>query len=552
MCLTPDVLTNPFNLKGFSAFLALFLFVELHFYVHFMRADVQLMPMAGKKQDTPSFRKNLRLSHEDREFLSQITETMFLNPFMEDLGLLQKVIPDYSIEDFHKEHFLWTLQSPLKQRLSRMEQKGISRIQSVRAEDRNWVQNAFLLQVYLEYVPEIDRLVQRQWADGRKAIQAPFGRQAVKRLQARGFTLQESLHYFALFFQLRRGYFFISQSLLGDSASMKKLRLKLWNNVFTFDLRNYIYCLLNRMEDFSTLLLGETGTGKGSAAGAIGRSGYIPYDQDKGRFAYNFNEIFLPINLSQFPESLIESELFGHQKGAFTGAVEDHVGIFELCDIHGSLFLDEIGDLSVPIQIKLLQVLQERVFTPVGSHNQKRFAGRVIAATNQSIHHLRKQGKFRDDFFYRLCSDVITVPTLRQRLLESPAELELLVHSLVEKMTGKEGSDITQMILDTLKRDLPPEYPWPGNVRELEQAVRRILLTRSYEGDSITQDLNWEEELMYKIQLGQLEAKELLNRYCALLFKQFGTYEEVARRTKLDRRTVKRYVDSVQKSEEGH
>ncbi|MEE8206935.1 MAG: sigma 54-interacting transcriptional regulator, partial [Nitrospinaceae bacterium] len=313
--------------------------------------------------------------------------------------------------------------------------------------------------------------------------------------------------------------------------------------------RNYNQFLLNRMEDFSTLLLGETGTGKGSAARAIGRSGYIPFDLEKARFSYNFNVIFLPINLSQFPESLIESELFGHKKGAFTGAVEDHAGIFELCDTHGSLLLDEIGDLSVPIQIKLLQVLQERVFTPVGSHDQKRFSGRVIAATNRSIHHLRKEGNFRDDFFYRVCSDVITVPTLRQRLLESPSELEMLVHSLVQRMTGKEGSGITQMILETLKRDLPLEYPWSGNVRELEQAVRRILLTRSYEGDSITQELNWEEELMYKMQGGHLEAKELLNRYCALLFKQFGTYEEVARRTKLDRRTVKRYVEAVRKYE---
>lgn len=507
------------------------------------------MHMADKKSKIEPHPGNLRLSHEDRGFLSQITETMFLNPFDEDLKLLQKVIPDYSMEHFHREHFLWTLQSPLSQYLSKLEQKGIVRVQSVEGGDRALLENAFLLQVYLEFVPAIDKLVQLQVVDGAKPTKALFGKQAVSRLQARGFTLQESLHYFALFFQLRRGYFFISHSLLGGSPSMKKLRLKLWNNVFTFDVRNYNQFLLNRMEDFSTLLLGETGTGKGSAARAIGRSGYIPFDLEKGRFSYNFNVIFLPINLSQFPESLIESELFGHKKGAFTGAVEDHAGIFELCDTHGSLLLDEIGDLSVPIQIKLLQVLQERVFTPVGSHDQKRFAGRVIAATNRSIHSLRKEGHFRDDFFYRLCSDVITVPTLRQRLLESPSELEMLVHSLVQRMTSQEGSGITQMILETLKRDLPPEYPWPGNVRELEQAVRRILLTRSYEGDSITQELNWEEELLYKMRCGHLEAKELLNRYCALLFKQFGTYEEVARRTKLDRRTVKRYVEEVRKHE---
>jgi transcriptional regulator with PAS, ATPase and Fis domain len=298
------------------------------------------------------------------------------------------------------------------------------------------------------------------------------------------------------------------------------------------------------MEDFSTLLLGETGTGKGSAAAAIGRSCFIPFDRKKERFTHNFMETFVTINLSQYPESLIESELFGHRKGAFTGAVEDYTGLFERCSAHGALFLDEIGDLAIPIQIKLLQVLQERTFTPVGSHNLKRFEGRVIAATNRPIEDLRKEGNFRDDFFYRLSSDIITVPTLRQRIDESPSELEQMVSLLVTRMTGEESPNLTDMILETLKRDIPSDYTWPGNVRELAQAIRRILLTQHYDGDVTVMRPNPEEELVDKIRSGTLKADELLSQYCSLLYKRFGTYQEVSRRTGLDPRTVKKYLRS--------
>jgi transcriptional regulator with GAF, ATPase, and Fis domain len=302
------------------------------------------------------------------------------------------------------------------------------------------------------------------------------------------------------------------------------------------------------MEDFSTLLLGETGTGKGAAAAAIGRSEFIPYVPGPRRFAANFAESFIAINLSQYPETLIESELFGHRKGAFTGAIDHHEGVFERCDPHGALFLDEIGEVSIPVQIKLLQVLQERTFTPIGGREKKRFPGRVIAATNRPLDKLRRDGRFRQDFYYRLCSDVIEVPTLRQRIRESPAELEQLARLLVGRIAGERASELAAPVMEALERDLPRGYAWPGNVRELEQAVRRILLTGRC-AEVVREGAPGEEDaLAERIRAGQLTADELLSRYCALLYRRLGSYAEVARQTGLDPRTSRKYIEGARSS----
>jgi transcriptional regulator with PAS, ATPase and Fis domain len=290
------------------------------------------------------------------------------------------------------------------------------------------------------------------------------------------------------------------------------------------------------------MLLGETGAGKGAAAAAIGRSGFIPFDGKKKAFAESFARSFTSLNLSQFPESLIESELFGHKKGAFTGAVEAHEGIFARCSSCGAIFLDEIGDASVPIQIKLLHVLQDRMFSPVGSHETLRFRGRIIAATNKPLDSLRRAGQLRDDFFYRLCSDVITVPSLRQRIAEEPAEMEDLIALTVRRLTGESAPGTVSMVRRALLASLGTDYAWPGNVRELEQAVRRVLLTRQYQCDWTADAPDLCGKLQAGIAEGKLDADSLLSGYCRLLYQRLGTYEEVARHVKLDRRTVKAYI----------
>ena len=494
--------------------------------------------------------KYIELTANDRDYFNKIVQAIFLNPFSDKRDeLLASISSGTPWKNLQRTTHLLAAEPGLNSRIETIDNGGRVKTGDFHEKDRQVVSYAFLLQIYLKFVKALDELIELQAKKGAQAVPVPFARQMLDELEQRGFSAAASVHYLSLFYQLRRAFFFIDRSLIGQSPSMKQLRESLWSNVFTADVGMYDKIFVNSMEDFSTLLLGETGAGKGQAASAIGRSAYIPFDPQRGMFRQNFNETFVAINLSQFSEGLIESELFGHRKGSFTGAMEDHKGLFETCSVHGALFLDEIGEVSIPIQIKLLQVLQERTFSPVGSHQKKRFSGRVIAATNRPLIEIRSKGNFRNDFFYRLCSDIITVPSLRQRIEERPGELETLVDVLLSRMiqNGQTG-EIKGIILEALKRDLPPDYPWPGNVRELEQAIRSIILTRSYTGYRIPREIRPQSRLFDLIDKGPLEASELLSEYCYHLYQRMGTYMEVAKATKLDRRTVKKYIDQKIKS----
>jgi transcriptional regulator with PAS, ATPase and Fis domain len=343
---------------------------------------------------------------------------------------------------------------------------------------------------------------------------------------------------------MRRAFFFIQQTLVGRSNCMVKLRESLWNNVFTHNIELYDEHLWNRMEDFSTMVLGPTGAGKGTAAAAIGRSGYIPFDRKKRCFVENFTTAFISINLSQYSQTLIESELFGHKKGAFTGAIEHYQGVFDRCSPYGSILLDEIGEVGHPIQIKLLQVLQERSFLPVGDHRAKRFSGRVIAATNRSLGKIREDQILRDDFFYRLCSDIIIVPGLSQRIHEDPQELKDLLSHTIQRIMGKPSRELSGRLYQQIVDQLGSDYAWPGNVRELEQCVRRLLINRRYipfERTSARRKLSG--YLKDGIENGSIDTQTLIAAYCYMLYKRHGTYEAVAQRTRLDRRTAKKHIE---------
>lgn len=492
----------------------------------------------GRLLDISCMPRRSAISSADRDFFALAAQAAFLNPFTDGYEeLLRKVVGRSTRSDLAS-----AAGEAVRRRIERLDGAGVATLAASPAEARAEMRLVFLFDVYHRFAAAFDEVIAAQVAAGDAPVRVDFAPDALALLHRRGFAAAEALRLFAMFFQIRRAAHFIQHGLIGRSGSMRELRRQLWENVFTHDIRWYEQHLWDRMEDFSTLLLGETGTGKGTAAAAIGRSGFIPFDERRGAFSESFTRSFVTLNLSQFPETLLESELFGHRKGAFTGAIDAHEGVFARCSQHGAIFLDEIGEVREPVQIKLLQVLQDRVFSPVGSRERIRFRGRVVAATNRSLDDLRGRGVFRDDFYYRLCSDRIIVPPLRRRLQEEPGELEELLENLLARLTGQPSAALAAEVRAILLAGVGREYAWPGNVRELEQAVRRVLLTRRYQGDARAGAVEPRAAFLAAVEAGKLDADALLAGYCGLLHERIGNYEEVARRTGLDRRTVRKYV----------
>jgi transcriptional regulator with PAS, ATPase and Fis domain len=308
-------------------------------------------------------------------------------------------------------------------------------------------------------------------------------------------------------------------------------------------MRRYRRTLYDKMGDFTTLIRGPSGTGKELVARAIGLSRYVPFDAKTQTFAEDFVGSFYAINLSALPSTLIESELFGHKRGAFTGALQDRRGWLELCPPLGSVFLDEIGDLDAAIQVKLLRVLQTRTFQTLGDTADRRFQGKLIAATNRDLAQAMQDGQFRQDFYYRLCSDLITTPSLREQLRESPTVLRELLVFIVRRVVEEEAEILAKEIEAWILDHLGSEYEWPGNIRELEQCVRNVLVRKEYRPPQTSPPAR-HQTFAQAFNAGTFTADELLRRYCTVVYAQTGSYEETARRLQIDRRTVKSKIDA--------
>ena len=345
--------------------------------------------------------------------------------------------------------------------------------------------------------------------------------------------LPDPAHVFACFRQLRRAFQLIFDNIIGNSLPIARLRASAWQSVFTRDLRRYHRVLYSRMQDFPTLITGPSGTGKELFSRAIAGSRYVPFHPERFQFEDTKSEIFLPMNLAALSPALIESELFGHKKGSFTGATGDRKGWLETCPTTGSVFLDELGEMDLSIQVKLLRVIETRRFSPVGDTALREFSGKLIAATNRDLSDAIRTGRFREDLYYRLCADLIQTPSLRDQLDDSPAVLQDLVLFMVRRTVGDDAEHCFPEVMSWITRHIPSAYAWPGNYRELEQCVRNVIIRGTYH------PLAPQDTVMQQMQNGELNMDEVVAWYTALVYRKAGTYEEAARILGVDRRTVK-------------
>jgi transcriptional regulator with AAA-type ATPase domain len=413
------------------------------------------------------------------------------------------------------------------------------------ARDLALYEDAVLHFLYTRYYPSFLEAGSGKPAAGRWRFYASFAADWKRFFGIEGVHFpsgHDQRHTFSCFRQIQRAFEIVFRDIIGASMPAARLRAAIWQSIFTHDMRRYRRTLYSRMGEFATLITGPSGTGKELAARAIAESRYAPFDERRLSFADDGSESFFPINISALSPTLVESELFGHRRGSFTGAVADRRGWLETCPEFGSVFLDELGDLEPSIQVKLLRVIETRTFHPVGDTAGRQFRGKLITATNRNLPELMGRGQFREDLYYRLCSDQVTTPALAEQMADSPGVLRELVQYMARRVAGPEGEELAGEVMIWIEQNLGTAYEWPGNYRELEQCVKNVLIRRNYRPARMEADEPL-EKFAADARRGALTADELLTRYCTIVYSRAGSYEQTARRLGLDRRTVKAKID---------
>ena len=418
--------------------------------------------------------------------------------------------------------------------------------------------------MYSRYMNSLDGLVSRAIHQPDWEGEVPFWEEyqqefhTLARLPGHGlvFTHEPSV-ILAGYFQIERAFTEIYHRILGGSMPAARLRAAVWESIFTRDMGRYLRVLHRVMVNVPTLIVGPSGSGKELVARAVGLAGFIPFNPGSRTFEVGDSSRFVPLNLSALAPTLIESELFGHKKGSFTGAATDRVGWLKTINACGAVFLDEIGELDPDIQVKLLRLIETRTFHPLGDTVSHTFSGKILAATHRDLGEEIRAGRFRHDLYYRLCADQIVTPSLAEQLDDCPEDLPELVQFIAwETLVGRDACPeardeardeverLSREVVEWVERELEPGYAWPGNFRELGQCVRNVMVRGRYRPSSRSRASPGLDDFCDRIRRVGLTADQLLGRYYAWAFHQTGgSYTAAAEKLGVDWRVVKRRLD---------
>jgi len=485
------------------------------------------------------------MTPEDKNEILCFKDLVFANPFLSERQRLEEqILGSEGMARLTKSQRL----RALVERAAVLEQQinTPKTLRKLPAQLKQAGASLALFCLFHELIDDLDPLIQ---SDGTRSS---INRRAYRKLTSAMETRKSLLsgteepawtrpeHLFACFFQLRRAFHYIHSFVIGESRPMEALRGRIWESVFTKDMRSFQLWMHRAVGRFPTLILGPSGSGKELVARAIGQSRFLAYNPSTHLFENGSAQVFHPVNLAALSPTVVESELFGHVRGSFTGAHADRAGLFETCGNHGAVFLDEIGEISGTLQVKLLRLLQSGEFQRIGESTPRYFSGKIIAATNRNLTKEMQQGRFREDLFYRICGDQVHTPALNTILGDDSSELKRFVTFVCDRLFGGEASQsLGPEIFGILQNQITPEYSWPGNFRELEQAIRNIVVTGSY--SPIETQTKVPIDLLHE--KADIPLSEWIRLYAQRALRVHGSRRKAAAALQIDPRTLASHLE---------
>lgn len=463
------------------------------------------------------------------EMFERALKPLLTNPFDRQEPGLAHIEPGHALRD--------QAYAQLQQALELQLAQGSSKKSWSRAARWLWA-----LSIYPQLIDDIDAHIAQPTEQELEWAQAAFTQ------LRRWLDRHESAWWLGLFYQWRRAWRLLHEQLVGTGPSMQRLRATVWSCCFGPSIQDYERGLWQRLHHIGVWIEGEPGAGHEHVARALAGSMWRSYDERRCSFEGDLpaGDELIVIELEGLTPLEQEALLFGHRKGALLP--KSSIGALERAQPGQLIWIEGIEHATGALQVALARAQQRRQFTPAGSAQRLALKARQVLSLKRQAADLIDEGALLHEAYYKLGACSLCLPPLRARLSEATQpldELTQLIKGLCASLTDHAGAD-DEHIAQTIIRDVTHEYAWPGNLHELAHAIAQVELLGSYHlsqeqrrthGESVNA-----QALATSLACGEISIKELTEGYCLMLYEQLGTYEAVAARTGLDRRTVKKYI----------